>query len=232
MEMMAVDEKVAAVTATGTLKILHLRVAAMVMAQKDIRYYLNGVQFEVHKGAVLTIATDGHRLIVCRHESSDIDIKGGPLHFFLERDQVQQIISAFKAYERTLPVVSFTVDRASGMVEVTGASNIRLSLLANADTAATFPGWRRIMTTAPKTGRPAQYDPHYLCDCAKIASMVNRKPVLYFEHNGDEAGGDNHGAARITFGDPDIVMALMPYKVHSPTSLAWLDEMKPAKDWK
>jgi DNA polymerase-3 subunit beta len=38
---------------------------AFSMAQQDVRYYLNGMLFEVEKGRLRTVATDGHRLAMC-----------------------------------------------------------------------------------------------------------------------------------------------------------------------
>ncbi len=35
---------------------------AIAMAQQDVRYYLNGMLFEIQKGRITTVATDGHRL--------------------------------------------------------------------------------------------------------------------------------------------------------------------------
>ncbi|MDO6680848.1 MULTISPECIES: DNA polymerase III subunit beta [unclassified Oceanobacter] len=41
------------------------------MAQQDVRYYLNGMLFEVSTDSLRTVATDGHRLATCR-----VDISG------------------------------------------------------------------------------------------------------------------------------------------------------------
>lgn len=38
---------------------------AFAMAQQDVRYYLNGMLFEVSEGRVRVVATDGHRLALC-----------------------------------------------------------------------------------------------------------------------------------------------------------------------
>ncbi|MDF7666553.1 DNA polymerase III subunit beta [Orbaceae bacterium ESL0727] len=35
------------------------------MANQDVRYYLNGMLFEIDNGSLKTVATDGHRLAVC-----------------------------------------------------------------------------------------------------------------------------------------------------------------------
>ena len=38
---------------------------AFAMAQQDVRYYLNGMLWEVSEGQLRTVATDGHRLAMC-----------------------------------------------------------------------------------------------------------------------------------------------------------------------
>jgi DNA polymerase-3 subunit beta len=40
---------------------------AFSMAQQDVRYYLNGMLFELKPGHIRTVATDGHRLALCTH---------------------------------------------------------------------------------------------------------------------------------------------------------------------
>jgi DNA polymerase-3 subunit beta len=42
---------------------------AFAMAQQDVRYYLNGMLFEVSEGRLRTVATDGHRLALCDAEA-------------------------------------------------------------------------------------------------------------------------------------------------------------------
>ncbi len=42
---------------------------AFAMAQQDVRYYLNGMLFEVTAGRLRTVATDGHRLAMCDAEA-------------------------------------------------------------------------------------------------------------------------------------------------------------------
>lgn len=227
METLAPDAptKVGGVV-SGSLSLLHLRIADVCSGQKDIRYYLNGVQFELHPKApaVLTIATDGHRLVVCRNRGAELSGKA-PARFFLERDQVEQILTAFKRHERTLPNVFFTLDQDKGMVEITGAGNTRLAFPSNVDTANSFPSWRRILAGLKPSGVVAQFNPDYLCDCARIAKMVNRKPILHFGHNGQE------GTALVTFGDDNIAMALMPYRMETASATDWLGEIQAPATW-
>ncbi len=46
------------------------------MAQQDVRYYLNGMLFEVDAGKLRTVATDGHRLTLteCKDVPEDIEL--------------------------------------------------------------------------------------------------------------------------------------------------------------
>ncbi len=48
------------------LKLLELiNKTSFAMAQQDVRYYLNGMLFEMSAGTLRTVATDGHRLATC-----------------------------------------------------------------------------------------------------------------------------------------------------------------------
>ena len=38
---------------------------SIAMAQQDVRYYLNGMLFEIQNGRIKAVATDGHRLALC-----------------------------------------------------------------------------------------------------------------------------------------------------------------------
>jgi DNA polymerase-3 subunit beta len=42
---------------------------AFAMAQQDVRYYLNGMLWEIHSGRLRCVATDGHRLAICTLEA-------------------------------------------------------------------------------------------------------------------------------------------------------------------
>lgn len=46
---------------------------SVAMAQQDVRYYLNGMLFEIQSGVLKAVATDGHRLALCQ-TAADISI--------------------------------------------------------------------------------------------------------------------------------------------------------------
>lgn len=55
----------------GTLRNLIDR-TAFSMAQQDVRYYLNGMLFELSQGRFRVVATDGHRLALCDAEVPEL----------------------------------------------------------------------------------------------------------------------------------------------------------------
>lgn len=61
------EEGVGAFSLTMTQKALKKLIdkTSFAMAQQDVRYYLNGMLFEVTAGRLRTVATDGHRLAMC-----------------------------------------------------------------------------------------------------------------------------------------------------------------------
>ncbi len=50
---------------------------SIAMAQQDVRYYLNGMLFEIRTGLLKAVATDGHRLALCsaNMDISDIELQ-------------------------------------------------------------------------------------------------------------------------------------------------------------
>ena len=60
-----VDEALSFKLTQGQLKQLFDQ-TQFAMAQQDVRYYLNGLMFEVSANSVTSVATDGHRLAFCR----------------------------------------------------------------------------------------------------------------------------------------------------------------------
>ncbi len=59
----------------GDLKHLIER-TSFAMAQQDVRYYLNGMLFELSAGCLRVVATDGHRLAMATFNSDEIAVEG------------------------------------------------------------------------------------------------------------------------------------------------------------
>jgi DNA polymerase III subunit beta len=73
----------------GDLKRLIDR-TSFAMAQQDVRYYLNGMLWEVNDGLLRVVATDGHRLAMCTL-ASNIETNNGTLEVILPRKGVIEL---------------------------------------------------------------------------------------------------------------------------------------------
>ena len=60
------------------------------MAQQDVRYYLNGMLFEIEGSRLRTVATDGHRLALAECELSE-PVEGGDRQLILPRKGVVEL---------------------------------------------------------------------------------------------------------------------------------------------
>jgi DNA polymerase-3 subunit beta len=128
------------------------------MAQQDVRYFLNGMLFEIGAGGVKTVATDGHRLAMC-----SFDGEGG--------GQAQQVIVPRKGVLE----IQRLLNELSGDVSVTlGASH--LCLESNEFTLTTklvdgrFPDYDRVI---PKDGDKVVY-----ADRLELRQALNRTAIL------------------------------------------------------
>jgi DNA polymerase-3 subunit beta len=71
------------------LKIL-IEQTQFAMAQQDVRYYLNGLMFDVTEGSVTTVATDGHRLACCTHTTKTN--VSAPQQVIIPRKGIQELL--------------------------------------------------------------------------------------------------------------------------------------------
>jgi DNA polymerase-3 subunit beta len=73
---------------------------AFAMAQQDVRYYLNGLLFDLRDGALRCVATDGHRLALC--EAALETGAGGKRQIIVPRKGVQELQRLLEGGDRTL----------------------------------------------------------------------------------------------------------------------------------
>ena len=129
------------------------------MAQQDVRYFLNGMLFEIGASGVRTVATDGHRLALCSFEN-----EGG------SGDTEQVIVPRKGVLE-----MQRLLNELSGDVKVTIGSN-HLCLDSEEFTLTTklvdgrFPDYDRVI---PKDG-----DKVVLADRVELRQALNRTAIL------------------------------------------------------
>lgn len=108
------------------------------MAQQDVRYYLNGMLFDINNGVMKLVATDGHRLSLAQFDQGKFDIEN------------TQIILPRKGVMELLRLLNPVDD----LIEVTiGANHIRVKspdfTFISKLVEGKFPDYRKVV---PKNG--------------------------------------------------------------------------------
>ena len=74
---------------------------AFAMAQQDVRYYLNGLLFDLRDDTLRCVATDGHRLALCE-AALDAAPAGGKRQIIVPRKGVQELQRLLEGSDRQL----------------------------------------------------------------------------------------------------------------------------------
>ena len=74
------------------------------MAQQDVRYYLNGMLWELHEDRLRVVATDGHRLAMCTRPVN-IALAGGVKQAILPRKGVMELARLLSDPEKSVEVI-------------------------------------------------------------------------------------------------------------------------------
>ncbi|ALT00149.1 DNA polymerase III subunit beta [Lacimicrobium alkaliphilum] len=108
------------------------------MAQQDVRYYLNGMSFETEANIIRTVATDGHRLALCRiaYENGDLPER----QVIVPRKGVMEISRLIEDEDKPLKV-----QIGSNHIRIFSTEFIFTSKLVD----GRFPDYRRVL---PKEG--------------------------------------------------------------------------------
>ena len=73
---------------------------AFAMANQDVRYYLNGLLFDLRVNSLRAVATDGHRLALCEHQLEGV--QNQPRQIILPRKGVQELQRLLEGGDRVL----------------------------------------------------------------------------------------------------------------------------------
>ena len=182
------------------------KAAALCVSSEQVRYYLNGVFAEYKNGALILVATDGHRLIAVNPESNGPAPNGPEFGIIIPSDVIARIkISKYAT------LGDLVCEGGQWRLEYDG-----LKIGFN-PIDGTFPDWRRIVPSET-SGEAAQFNAAYLTDFGKASKLLggDTRPVV--SHNGE-------GPALISFqADFEVFGVLMPFRASIiPTKPpAWL----------
>lgn len=160
---------------------------------KDIRYYLNGIRFEVGDVHCTLIATDGHRLATCKLSLAPdtVPVLDG-FAFVLETDKVPQLLAWLKGlvYKSSVRTVRVEYEQRAEGQDTHGkpfAKPGELRLQSFDDKAIftarphdeIYPDWRRVMLTEAglkgSLHSAGCFKGEYLADVGKVAKLFNTK---------------------------------------------------------
>lgn len=180
----------------------HIKAALFAAAEKDVRYYLNGVYVEFGFDHTISVATDDHILAAFRQAVSPYDMPPELIgqSFIIPRDVCAQIAKV----KAPSMAVTLAADRwlqfdAPG-VSVRGRA-----------IDGKFPDWRRVAPRAVSPRHQAQINPDLLAKFSGIARALGSKAFPTLWSTGDER---SEGALRVAIPDFDeeFVGALMPLR--------------------
>jgi DNA polymerase-3 subunit beta len=175
----------------------HLRAVTVTAADIDVRYYLKGVLFEVYCDRAFMVSTDGHRLSVFRVDNGDALAGASGIQFIAPSSVIK--VGSDKQHQN----IVVTYDTETKLVSVNDYGEHKSA----AAIEHSYPEWRRVIPKAV-TGKPQQFNAHYLADLSKIAKLAkpgHKFPGIAIHHNGESGR-----AALVTMeGCPEFLGALM-----------------------
>ncbi|MFB9137403.1 DNA polymerase III subunit beta [Vibrio olivae] len=128
------------------------------MANQDVRYYLNGMLFEIDGNTLRSVATDGHRMAVARTE---LDGEFAQQQIIVPRKGVQELVKLLDAPEQ--PVV----------LQI-GSSNVRAEVNNFVFTSklvdGRFPDYRRVL--------PQNTTKTLIAGCDELRQAFSRAAIL------------------------------------------------------
>lgn len=129
------------------------------MAMQDVRYYLNGLLFEINPGHIKAVATDGHRLAMASH-SLDTGLEA-----------MTQVIVPRKAVQELMRLLG---TGASDIHILVASNHIRFSLGSLVMTAklidGRFPDYDRVI--------PSELDKVVIADREQLRQSLQRVSIL------------------------------------------------------
>lgn len=162
-----------------TMPAAHLSAVKLFASKQDVRYYLNGVCFEIGRYESQLAATNGHVLAVLRVESDQPSISEplrviipleGLAHVKKKGDVTVSVGSPADEYSNAYPVT----------VEAGGVSWSGLAI------DGSYPDWRRLVPRE-LSGEAAQYNPDYVIQfqtAGWLLHQLGRRAGVAIGHNG------------------------------------------------
>lgn len=129
------------------------------MAHQDVRYYLNGLSLETEDGLIRAVATDGHRLALCRLELPSLSLPTSQV--IVPRKGVLEMLRLIGDDEHLVKV-----QIGSNHIRVFSTNFIFTSKLVD----GRFPDYRRVL--------PKESDKFVTADKSELKDALHRAAIL------------------------------------------------------
>lgn len=145
-------------------------------AEKDLRYYLNGVFVDATRpGPVALVATDGYVLLALPVEPEGIEARQEGA--WIVPRELFEAVKPIKANKTALPITVHLGEGENPDVSVQG-----LTTAAGKAIDGQYPDWRRVIP-ATTTGEAAQFDPRLIARLSAACKALD-VDVPHIHHNG------------------------------------------------
>lgn len=185
-------------------------------ANKDVRFYLNGINLEIGATESRLVATNGYYLGCFRVESEQPDVDAPLTNIIIPNDLLKPI-KPTGLVEITIGELETKKDAKGEEVPVLSARPVTLTYAGVSMSGKTlngiFPDWRRVIPSKV-SGEAAQFDPAYIGQLAKVAAAL----YGYGKNKYVGIGFNGNDAALLDFGDENFVGVLVPLRPHAVTT--------------
>ena len=167
-------------------------------AEKDTRYYLNGIYLEIGRSEAHLVATNGHIMGVFRVKREQLDIDEPVKNVIIPNEMLKHIKT-----NGNVEIVLGDALPDSNARPVTLDYN---GLAVSGQTVdACYPEWQRHFINLKPSGIAAQFNAEYIGRMAKAWAHLygKRSPMVAIAHNGD-------GPALIGLDDGNFCGVIMP----------------------
>ena len=202
-------------------------------ADKDVRFYLNGINLEIGATESRLVATNGHSLGCFRVQSEQPGVVAPLSNIIIPNDLLKPIKSK-GTVEIAIGPLETKKNEKGEEVPVSYARPVTLTYAGVSMSGKTldgvFPDYRRVIPSKV-TGKPAQFNPCYVGTLAKAYIALHGGkglPLVGIGFNGKDG-------ALIDLADENFVGVLMPMRPnavampHTPPDW-WADSLRIATD--
>jgi DNA polymerase-3 subunit beta len=200
---------------TLTVSLATLRAARTHTAEKDVRYYLQGVYLDTAAGKV--VATDGHRLFVANARG----VKSNYPAVIVPNETIDAALKQFTG--------EYARGKSLGAVDVTvtvDESHLAIGTPTGSVTGKAldgrFPEWRRVVPKPDAIGAqvPAVLNPRYLTDACEALSIARNLSKKAAEQHAVRIHMRGTDSTIVADSGADVLVVVMPLRndLHAETA--------------